>query len=70
MDNLKKILVLVNPSIGSKSRYVVQKYIGKCVTTGFARNIDYYCERPLNFFKMFRLNLLLIQSGIEELANS
>ncbi|XP_014102567.2 tubulin glycylase 3A [Bactrocera oleae] len=27
MDNLKKILVLVNPSIGSKSRYVVQKYI-------------------------------------------
>ncbi|XP_030080563.1 tubulin glycylase 3A [Drosophila hydei] len=27
MDNLKKILGVVNPSIASKSRYVVQKYI-------------------------------------------
>ncbi|KAH8410173.1 hypothetical protein KR009_007655 [Drosophila setifemur] len=27
MDNLKKILGIVNPSIASKSRYVVQKYI-------------------------------------------
>ncbi|XP_017134449.1 tubulin glycylase 3A [Drosophila elegans] len=27
MDNLKKILSVVNPSIASKSRYVVQKYI-------------------------------------------
>ncbi|XP_067620997.1 tubulin glycylase 3A [Eurosta solidaginis] len=32
MDNLKKILVLVNPSIGSKSRYVVQKYIERPLT--------------------------------------
>lgn len=29
MDNLKKILGVVNPSIASKSRYVVQKYIGE-----------------------------------------
>lgn len=29
MDNLKRILSVVNPSIASKSRYVVQKYIGE-----------------------------------------
>ncbi|XP_037959006.1 tubulin glycylase 3A [Teleopsis dalmanni] len=32
LDNLKKILTVVNPPIASKSRYVVQKYIEKPLT--------------------------------------
>jgi len=48
MDNLKKILGVVNPSIASKSRYVVQKYIGEYTNPSGLPEIS-SCQRKNGF---------------------